>query len=308
MLEVIQAGALCSVQDLGRHGLRHLGIGQGGALDPLALQIANRLVGNPAGAAGLEIPLGPLELRFGRGGCLALTGADFGATLDGLPVWPGWRTPVRAGQRLHLVAARYGLRAYLAVDGGIDVPVVLGARGTDLGAGFGGLQGRALRVGDRLPQGPPAPHWPRRGVKLPDWSPLLRALPGPDCPAFDTDAQQRFWGEAWQVSADSDRVGCRLGGDALHGERPADLPSTAVLPGVVQVPPNGLPIVLLADAPTTGGYPCLAVVIEADLWLLAQARPGARLGFVRCEPAQAAAARDAQARYLRQLEWGLYGR
>ncbi|MCW3479983.1 biotin-dependent carboxyltransferase family protein [Neisseriaceae bacterium JH1-16] len=308
MLEVIQAGTLCSVQDLGRPGLRHLGIGPGGALDALALMVANRLVGNRLGAAGLEIPLGPLELRFGRDGSLALAGADFDATLDGMPVWPGWRTPVHAGQRLHLAAARFGQRAYLAVDGGIDVPLVLGARGTDLGAGFGGLQGRALRVGDRLPQGRPNPHWPRRGVKLPDWSPLLRALPGPDYPAFAANAQRRFWGEAWQVSADSDRVGYRLLGNTLHCELEHELPSHAVLPGVVQVPPSGQPIVLLADAPTTGGYPCLAVVIEADLWLLAQARPGARLGFVRCGLAEAAAARDAQARYLRQLEWGLYGR
>ncbi|MDN0074861.1 biotin-dependent carboxyltransferase family protein [Crenobacter sp. SG2303] len=307
MLEVIQGGALCTVQDLGRQGSRHLGIGHAGALDPLALAIANRLVGNPVGYAGLEITLGPVELCFARAGWLALAGADFGATLDGVAVWPGWRTPVRAGQHLHLGSARIGTHAYLAVDGGIETDMVLGSRSTDLHAHFGGLEGRSLQSGDRLPLGHPHPLLHRQGVKLPDWSPLVRALPGPEHAEFTDAARQRFWGEAWQVTPQSDRMGYRLHGEPLHRDAERELPSHGVLPGVVQVPPSGLPIVLLADAPTTGGYPRIAVVIEADLWKVAQTRIGARLAFQLCDAAEATAARVEQTGYLRYLDWSLYG-
>lgn len=307
MLEILRPGVQSTVQDLGRCGLRHLGIAQNGALDAPALRLGNRLLGNAADSAGLEIALGPVALRFGRDGWFALTGADFQATLDGHPVWSGWRTPCRQGQVLQLNGSRDGMRAYLCVDGGIDVPLVLGARATDLKAGYGGYQGRALQAGDLLPQGPARPLCGRLGARLRPWQPVLRALPGPEYAQFDAASQAAFWEQAWTVSPQSNRMGYRLQGSALQRHDPRELLSHAVLPGVVQLPPGGQPIVLLADAQTTGGYPRLAVVIEADLWLLAQARPGSQLRFQRCDLATAAAAREAWAHDFNRFEWAAHG-
>ena len=155
MLEILRPGIQTTVQDLGRNGLRHLGIAQNGALDAPALVLGNRLLGNAANLAALEITLGPVAIRFGRDGWFALTGADFATTLDGEPAWCGWRQRCRAGQVLCLAGCQHGMRAYLCVDGGIDVPQVLGARATDLQAGYGGHHGRALQAGDSLPRARP---------------------------------------------------------------------------------------------------------------------------------------------------------
>lgn len=305
MLEIIKAGVQSTVQDGGRHGLRHLGIAQSGALDLPAMQRANLLLGNDLNAAVIEIVAGPVEIRFGRDGHLALSGADFSATLDGEPLWSGWRYPCRRGQRLRLTGARHGMRAYLAVDGGIAVEAVLGARATDLKAGFGGHQGRALLAGDILPQGEAQKVGRKLGVSQPDWHGLIRALPGPEYSEFSAEARAAFWHTPWTVSSQSNRIGYRLQGQPLLREHGSDLLSHAVQPGIVQVPPGGQPIVLLADAQTTGGYPRIASVIAADLWLLAQARPGSALRFVECDHASARLALQQQARELQQLQWTL---
>lgn len=307
MLEILRPGVQTTVQDLGRHGLRHLGIAQNGALDAPALILGNRLLGNAANLAGLEIALGPVEIRFGRDGWFALTGADFAATLDGAPAWCGWRLPCRAGQVLRLSGSRHGMRAYLCVDGGIDVPLVLGARATDLKAGYGGHHGRALQAGDRLPQGTAIQLAHRLGVRQRPWQPLLRAIPGPEYHAFDAASRLAFWQQAWTVSPRSNRMGYRLQGEPLQRKHGGELLSHGVLPGVVQLPPSGQPIVLLADAQTTGGYPRIASVIEADLWLLAQARPGSRLQFVECDIASARAAREQWLRDWRRFELAAWG-
>ncbi|MBR7976666.1 biotin-dependent carboxyltransferase family protein, partial [Burkholderia vietnamiensis] len=152
-IEVVRAGPLSTVQDLGRRGMRHLGVAQGGALDGLALEVGNRLVGNRPDAAAVEITIGPAVFRFTRATRIAITGTEFGATLDGKPVYSWWSLPVDAGQTLVLPAAKRGMRGYLCIAGGIDVLPVLGSRSTDLAARFGGLGGRALRDGDRLPVG-----------------------------------------------------------------------------------------------------------------------------------------------------------
>ncbi|SCK11899.1 biotin-dependent carboxyltransferase family protein [Vogesella sp. LIG4] len=307
MLEILRPGVQTTVQDLGRHGLRHLGIAQNGALDTSALLLGNRLLGNAANLAALEIALGPVAIRFGRDGWFALTGADFAATLDDEPAWCGWRLPCRAGQILRLAGGHHGMRAYLCVDGGIDVPLVLGARATDLKAAYGGHHGRALQAGDRLPQGA-ARSLPRRlGVYQRPWQPLLRAIPGPEYHEFDAASRHAFWQHPWTVSPHSNRMGYRLQGTALQRNHGGELLSHAVLPGVVQVPPNGQPIVLLADAQTTGGYPRIASVIDADLWLLAQARPGSRLHFVECDLATARAAREHWLRDWRRFELAAWG-
>lgn len=287
MLEVVRAGALTTVQDLGRQGYRHLGVAQCGALDPDALMYGNRLVGNGQDCAGLEVTLGPIELRFGNAGWFALTGADFQATLDDEPLWSGWNQAYRPGQVLKLRGTRHGMRAYLAVAGGIDVPLVMGSRATDLKAGFGGFQGRVLRGGDRIPIGSSGYLGPRCGGPQRYWHPSVRVLPGPEWSACEPYSQQVFWQQEWLVSPDCDRMGYRLQGEAMAFVRPQSLLSHAVWPGVIQVPPSGQPIVLMADAQTTGGYPRLGQVIEADLWLLAQARPGSRIKFTSCTLADA---------------------
>lgn len=305
-LQILRAGPLTTVQDLGRPGWRERGLSLCGALDEFALQAGNLLVGNPPGAAGLEFTLGPATLRFDTATCIALTGTDAEASLDGQPLKPWWRLPVRAGQTLKIAAPRERMRSYLAIAGGIAVPAVLGSRSTDLKAGFGGLDGRALRDGDRLPLAPPA-RLPTRaaGLRPPEWTPEVRALAGPEHDDFPPEAQRAFWAADWRITPHSNRMGYRLEGPALQRERGGDLPSHGVLPGVVQLPPGGQPIVLMADAQTTGGYPKIAVVIRADLWKLAQLRLGATLRFVRCDIDEARAALRARQALLDRLRSAL---
>lgn len=323
MIAVQKPGVLASVQDLGRHGQRQLGICPGGALDVLALRLANRLAGNADGAAGLELTMGGCELRFETDTRIALVGGDFGARLDGTPLWPCWSVPVAAGQTLRLAGAnaagakKAGLRSWLAVAGGIDVPPVLGSRSTDLKAGFGGHEGRALRKGDRLALGAStldAAQRARRpfGLRAPDWGPeegdaaiALRVMPGPEFEQYTLAARDLLWSERWRITPQSNRMGSRLAGAELKRKRSGDMLSSAVIPGTIQVPPSGQPIILMGDAQTTGGYPRIGVVIRADLWKLAQAPLNGKLRLVRVDMTQALAAWAAQQRYLAQVAQGL---
>ncbi|MBB5392198.1 MULTISPECIES: biotin-dependent carboxyltransferase family protein [unclassified Herbaspirillum] len=324
MIEILQPGMLASVQDLGRHGHRRLGIHPGGALNTLALSTANLLVGNPSGAAGIEITMGTCEIRFAADTRIALGGDDIGATLDGKPVAACWSIPVRAGSTLKLApmppespgqAPRHSMRTYLAVAGGIDVPLVLGSRSTDLKAGFGGHLGRALRKGDQLAIGHAGPAnaavgGPAFGMRSPRWSGLalhedensrhvtLRVLPGPEFEQFTQASRTALWTHAWRITPNSNRMGCRLEGAPLKRKHSRDMLSHGVVPGVIQVPPSGQPIILLGDAQTTGGYPKIGVVIDADLWKLAQAPLNATLRLEPCDMQGALAARQEQQRYL----------
>jgi biotin-dependent carboxylase-like uncharacterized protein len=330
-VDVLKAGPLSSVQDLGRHGYRHLGVALAGALDPLSFEIANRLVGNLPDAAGLEITMGPVSLRFTQASRIAITGTDFNASLDQENVSSWWSLPVRAGQVLTLRGARRGMRAYLAVAGGIDVPVVMGSRSTDLKAGVGGFGGRTLRDGDLLRIGTDhatdpvfAPDAPTFGVKAPAWSRFVefdyphqppqyvgtrpvgptvavRVLRGHEYPQFTDTSQEALWTHHWTITPNSNRVGYRLSGPELERDATHVLRVHAVLPGTIQVPPGGQPIVLLADAQTTGGYPKIGMVISADLWRLAQARLGGALRFVECTQDEAREALRATQRYLTQV-------
>ncbi|MCT9126296.1 biotin-dependent carboxyltransferase family protein [Cupriavidus gilardii] len=323
MIEILRPGALASIQDLGRNGMRRFGVGGAGALDTVALRVGNLLLGNDAGAAAIELTLGRATVRFHADLRIALTGAECRADLDGHPVWCWHAFDVRAGSTLTLPAPRGGTRTYLCVAGGIDVPLAMGSRSTDLKAGFGGYRGRALRRGDRLaalrPGPGPAP-LTRIGVLAPPW-----ALPSPSSPAsnaasadgralpirmlagleydqFETEAQQALWQADWTVTPNSNRMGFRLEGPALARRRGApELLSHGVVPGVMQVPPGGQPIVLMADAQTTGGYPKIGVIIEADLWRLAQAPLGAAVRFHRVGLEEAEAARMQVQTYLRQV-------
>jgi 5-oxoprolinase (ATP-hydrolysing) subunit C len=308
MIRVLKGGALCTIQDLGRHGFRSFGVGQGGALDSLALIVANLLVGNDSGSAGLEITLGPVELKFERSSWISLTGANFASTLDAHPIWPGWRVPVRSGQVLRFSHACTGMRSYLAVDGGIVVSSILGSRSTDLINGFGGLQGHGIHAGDELVLGKQNELDARKGVKLLYCSSPIRVLPGPEYVEFTEKSRQKFWTQKWKITPQSNRIGYRLQGeDQLELLNPREMLSHGVVPGVIQVPPNGQPIVLLADAQTTGGYPRIGVVIEADLWKLAQIQIGKTVQFEPCSLKDARLARQEQDTYLKKLEWSLYG-
>lgn len=315
MIKIIRAGRINSVQDMGRNGFRHLGICQSGALDRTALAIANLLVGNPLNSAAIEFTLGPCELAFTEDCRIALGGADFGATLDGRPLLPWWSVRARAGQTLKLNAARHGMRTYLAVAGGINSAVQLGSRATDLQAGFGGHGGRALTEGDGLSageSGDPAAALhtaPSFGVRPPSWydtgddEPLaIRVIPGPEYALFTAAAQKTFWSSEWTLTPQSNRMGFRLNGPELKIKKSGDLLSHGVLPGVIQVPPAGQPIVLMADAQTTGGYPKIGVVIGADLAKLAQLRFNRTLQFVECDAAQACEELHQDALYLQQIE------
>jgi biotin-dependent carboxylase-like uncharacterized protein len=306
ILEVIEPGLLTTVQDAGRPGLRHLGVPEGGAADRRSLAIANLLAGNDVAAAALECTLlGPV-LRVLQPALVALGGADLDARIveTGARVKPGSSLPVRPGTTLSLAGpSRRGARAYLAVAGGIAVDPVLGSRSTALGAGFGGVDGRALRAGDvlsaTLDERPRQPgRWPeaagllRRPVGSGEW--VIRIAAGPhasDRRAADADdgALGRLRDATWRVSADADRMGIRLDGPGVPIEGAGDIATIPVLTGSIQVPPDGMPIILLTDAQPTGGYPVPAVVIRADLPTAGQLRPGDAVRFEVVSSAEAAA-------------------
>ena len=289
VLEIVDGGLLTTVQDLGRFGLRRLGVPTAGAMDAAALLAANAAVGNPADAAGLECTLaGPLIL-FLAPARFALAGADLGAVLDRSDLGP-WNVPLerpvlaRPGSVLRFRGRRSGCRAFVAFAGGLDVPVVLGSRSTDLVSRFGGLGGRPLRAGDRLALGAPAGGGHPSSGRARDSHPTTveaRVVLGPQTGAFEPAAVERLLAEAWGVTSASDRVGLRLAGPSLRPRTQGAGVSEGLLFGSIEVPPDGQPIVMMADAPTTGGYPRIATVVTTDLPLLAQLVPGE--GHVRFE-------------------------
>ena len=266
MIEVLAAGPLTSVQDpFGRPGWRHLGVPTGGAADSWSARLANRLVGNPDGSALLEITLGGLELRFETDVVAAVTGG-VSVTLGGIPGEVNLGFPVRAGGVIRIDGGS-GARGYLAVAGGLVVEPVLGSASTDLRTGFGGHRGRALRSGDRLDiagGAGVASRWTGSPVTGP-----IRITPGPHAAEVSLDGE-------WIVGSEADRTGMRLDGRALDG---GEVPSMGLPLGAIQVPPDGRPIVMLADRPVTGGYPVPACVIRANIGRMAQLRPGDRLRF-----------------------------
>ena len=290
MIEILSSSALATVQDGGRHGYYRDGVSRSGAMDGVAVAVGNALLGNDRHAAGIEIPMLPFSVRFDVDVDIALTGADCAARLDEVPLQPDWAIRVRAGQVLKLSAPKNGCRAYLCVGGGIDVPTILGSRSTQLREGFGGHEGRMLRKGDRLaarrtdtvlPDGgmgamPVAALLPELGQGA---NVTVRVLPAAEYDLFRGEAHDALWGGDWAVTPQSNRAGYRLAGPELQLTAPVELRSHGVVPGVIQVPPGGQPIIQLADAATMGGYPKIGTVIEADLWRLAQARPGNRLNF-----------------------------
>ena len=289
-ITVLQPGLFTTIQDLGRPGHRAAGVPLSGAADPVSLRLANLLVGNAEDAAAIECTLLGPTLRFEREALVALVGAVF----PGFPT--GVVTRVAAGTELTFGHVTAGCRGYFAVAGGIDVATVLGSRSTLVVAGFGGFAGRPLRAGDRLAVGATlrvaAGLQPRQRLDLPRGKPnTFRIIPGEQADAFGGGA----WARTFRTSSRSDRMGVRLEGEPLPGAGGfAGMASVAVFPGTVQVPPDGQPIVLLADAQTIGGYPVLGQVIRADLPLAAQLRPGDEVRFEPVTLAEALAALEHQ--------------
>lgn len=282
MISVLKAGSLTLVEDLGRPGYAHLGVPHSGAADRPALVRANRLVGNPDAEAALEITLIGPQLRFNRDARIALTGAPMAATLDERPFPHDRSAMVRSGQVLRTGSTQAGVRAYLAVGGGIDAPPVLGSRATDILSGLGPMplaDGMHLAIGEqREPDDAP------RAAAGIEAEPTLRILLGPRDDWFTADALQTLCAWPYTVTPASNRVGVRLEGPALRRSITGELPSEGLVLGAVQVPANGQPLIFLADHPVTGGYPVIAVVASEDIPKVAQARPGTQLRFTNREP------------------------
>ncbi|HZP37504.1 MAG TPA: biotin-dependent carboxyltransferase family protein [Methylomirabilota bacterium] len=290
-LSVQDGGPLTTIQDAGRFGHLRVGIPTSGPMDRAAFLLANRLVGNPDGAAALECTLMGPRLEFTDARLVAVTGADMAPTVNGaaIPMWEA--VPLRAGDVLRLGAARAGVRAYVAIAGGIDTPPALGSRSTYVRGRLGGIEGRALRKGDRLPLGPAAAARPRRlrAGRAPVYgteSEVAVTL-GPQDDRFTPAGIATFLAGPYELLPQSDRMGARLKGPFIEHTRGHDIVSDGVPMGGVQVIGDGQPIVLLADRQSAGGYTKIATVCSFDLPRIAQLKPGGRLTFRRVTVAEA---------------------
>ena len=308
MIKVLKPGLATSVQDLGREGYYHLGISPSGALDQYALSAANQLVGNPAGAAALECTLLGPELEFQQDALVAVSGAHMTPRLDGVEMHPDTAFSVKAGQVLRFDFPKAGARMYLAVAGGIDVPIVLGSRSTYALGGLGGFNGRRLVAGDELPVGI-ASGKGRAGASLPmalrqaiGGEITLRVVPGLYYERLSEAAAQSFFAETWTVGSEADRIGYRFkGGSALSfqpreqpfgaGSDPSNIVDSCYPIGSIQVPAGLEPIVLHRDAVSGGGYAMIGTVISADLDLIGQMQPNQKARFVSVTLDQALEAR-----------------
>jgi len=315
---ILTPGFLTTVQDEGRAGFRDIGVSTGGALDPHALRTANLLVGNERSAAGLEVTLGNFRARFSEPRLIAWCGGAFDVRIGDERLPPGRAGLIRAGEELAVGHAEAGCRAWLAIAGGIDLPLVLGSRSTDLRARFGGLEGRTLQRDDVLKfssmshaarvlvdalDSTRMASWfaPAEWASTASTHPVLRVVIGSEWAFFDEESRAALWRGSFAVTAQTDRMGARLEGPSLH-YRGAELLSEAVTAGTIQVPPSGQPIILLPDCQTIGGYPKLAHVITVDLPIAAQLRPGDEVRFREVSLA------DAQRSWLqRERELELFG-
>jgi antagonist of KipI len=311
IIDVLDGGLLTTVQDRGRYGYQRYGVPVSGAMDQFALAVANSLAGNDERAAGLEITLVGPRLRFLHSTVIALAGADLSPRLDDTPV-PAWEPFVApAGSVLSFGEPRDGARAYLAVHGGIDVPEVLGSRSTHVRSKLGGFGGRPLSAGDRLATPGTEPPRAIDGRRMaPGLAPRyghshrLRVVPGPQHTAFTPKGLETLLSAAYTVTSQSDRIGCRLQGPPIEHATSPDIVSDAVPAGAIQVAGDGMPIVLLADRGTTGGYTKIATVISVDLSLLAQATAGDTITFAAVTVDEAHALVRAQAAELARLSAG----
>ncbi len=301
-LQIVKPGLLTSVQDLGRYGHQALGVPVAGPMDVFSHRLANQLVGNDADAATLEVTLIGPEIVIEAETTVAIVGAVFEAGCDGRPVPMGASFAVQRGQRLKFGRIVHGARAYIGIAGGVLTASVLGSRATHLVSGMGGLEGRTLRAGDRLPvlaRTAPRPLRKAVGLMLPTGGRArLRVVPGPQDDWFHADALKTMAGVSFRISPRSNRMGYRLEGPPLARIREGELISEPVGMGAIQVPGAGEPILLMADRQTAGGYPKIGHVISADLPLAGQLAPGDFLEFILCSRQEAVSALIARERQL----------
>ena len=285
MIEVLQSGTRTTLQDAGRPGSRHLGIPQSGAADRLSFALANWMVGNKWNMPGLECTLGGLHLKFHDAAIIGLAGAEMWAQVNGQNINNFTSFPVQAGDILTLSFARKGCRAYIAVAGGLDGDHFLGSVSTYRLGAIGGLEGRALQTGDRfflkdVDQ-------PRQTIP-PGFEPrisnhaVLRAGPGPEYFDMTLASQRHLFISPFHATAQTDRMGARLKGDKISLSKPGSMTSGPMLPGTLQIPPAGGPVLALVDGHCTGGYARVLQVIKADHWIMGQIGPGMQVSFNRC--------------------------
>jgi biotin-dependent carboxylase-like uncharacterized protein len=308
-VRVIRPGLLTTIQDIGRWGYQSRGVPVAGPMDPYSHRAANALVGNPPFAATLEVTLLGPEIGFEEERVLVVTGAEFELRLNGRSVPTNAPCIAPAGSSLAFGPRIRGARAYIGVEGGFELPVMLGSRATHVAVGMGGLGGRALKAGDRLPLGERSSR--RREVRpmplaraLPDGHAGVRVMIGPQHQRFRADALDVLQRAPYKLGLTSDRMAFRLEGFPLAHTSNADIISEATPIGSIQVPSSGLPIVLMADRQTTGGYPKIATLISADLGLAGQLAPGDTISFAVCSAQEAMAALIAQERALMTIETG----
>ncbi len=303
VIQVQEPGLFTTVQDLGREGFGPQGVSASGAADAVSLRLGNRLAGNAEGAAGLEMTLLGGTFVFSDGAIVALTGADFGATVDGAQAALWTSMVVKPGQTLRLGPTRSGARSYLCVRGGIDVKLFLGSASTHVLSGVGGHEGRSLRKGDMLKIGPANGAVPKRRLSanalkhvLP--RKVLRVTPGPQSDWFPEAAQRMFYESRYRVAEESNRMGIRLEGGAVPEVAGGKMISEGVSLGAIQVPDGGQPIILFVEQQTTGGYPKIANVVSADFHCLGQLRPRDEIRFERVDWAAARSLLREQEKFL----------
>ncbi|MGK5507861.1 biotin-dependent carboxyltransferase family protein [Brevibacillus formosus] len=326
-IEVVSPGLCTTVQDRGRHGYQRHGVNVGGAMDALSVQIANMLVGNHRDEAVLELTMKGPTLFFQKDMLIAICGGDLSPTINKKTVKSNRAVWVRSGSILQFSHAKQGCRAYLAVAGGWDVPIVMGSRSTNLRAGFGGLAGRMLQAGDRLEHNPQSSFSLYLAKQLEQkaedaafsytdwfipcsnfaksWESVIRVIRGDQFDDFTAESRQSFFEQAFQVSPQSDRMGYRLTGPTLALTSPLELISAAVTMGTIQVPPDGQPIILMADRQTIGGYPKIGYVATVDLPIIAQLQPGESVRFQEISLHDAQRALYERERTIHEIKLGM---
>lgn len=309
-MKILSSGPLSTIQDAGRFGVLGKGFSPGGAMDSEAMALANLLVGNAPGVGVIEMTMLGLSARFDCDGVIAVTGADMSPKRNGVPIERYCAVAVRAGDELTMGAAKNGMRAYLAVAGGFDLPLVMGSVSTNLKCGLGGFQGRKLQNGDELPLNQRTSVFRPRKLPPTDYPDCitLRVLLGPQDDAFTQRGIETFLGSVYTVTDKADRMGIRLSGERIESKNGVDILSDGIAAGSVQIPASGTPIIMMADRQTTGGYAKIATVISTDLSRAAQARPGTRIRFAQVTQAEAIRLRRDAEKKRKQLEYELlYG-
>jgi len=285
MMKILNGGTSTTLQDTGRPGYRHLGIPSSGAADKLSFALSNYLVGNPWDTPALECTLGGLHVRFMRDTVIGLAGAEMWAQINGQNLANFTSVPVKAGDILTLSFARHGVRSYLAVAGGLSGQVHFDSHSTYTPAKLGGIEGRAMRAGDELSLKEPLGERkkiPRGLIPYLSTHVILRARSAPEFENLTLESRRHLFVSAYTATTETDRMGTRLRGNKIELTAPLSMTSSPLLPGTLQLPPNGQPILALIDGHCTGGYARCLQVIRADHWQMGQIGPGTRVSFRRC--------------------------